>query len=509
MSSKTNTNAATSNVFGLKNREAAERKRPSLHYVDFSDLMVFSQEDLEKELAKIPEQKLRRDDEGILHRVISIKRVPSLTPSNDPLLTLIRPSDLTSHDDVTTMSTDPRQQKKRRKSSILSVASSSCTQSPSMSSSVSSSFLASSYSGGSFFEVAHALSKVHDGQKNDPFPYPDPIPAELRFIEMKDLLSTDIDWKMLTMARPVSRIDEDFFSRLVECARLQEKSKRNEGHGLRRIVSRISRHSRMLLSKYPSTDLTEDFEHLHIQPDFDYESYARQEPEEDEEHKQAVENANELVAKLFEDEAFGPNTPPPPPTSTTKATSGSITASTSSHRKNQHQNQPDVKSKVNLLTASVALAHPNEKDGGRIGRNGTFRSTAECISKIPLHQRLTYSAKNSPSAPSTSHPILHRDTRTLRKVKNEREMQKKETKVVPESREDTVVTSRGMSVKDKQTNMSSYLSKKGRRSDEVRERSRSGQLKTEVANDKNRFASGIQQAETPTIVVTTLVPGME
>ena len=72
-----------SNLNVSKNRESSERRRTSIHFVDLSNTLVFTKEELEKELAKIPEQKLRTDEDEILSRTSNVRRAPSLiTPGN-------------------------------------------------------------------------------------------------------------------------------------------------------------------------------------------------------------------------------------------------------------------------------------------------------------------------------------------------------------------------------------------------------------------------------------------
>lgn len=66
-----------------KNRENSERRRPSIHFVDLSDTLVFTREELEKEISKIPEQKLRTEEDGILSRTSNVQRAPSLVTPGD------------------------------------------------------------------------------------------------------------------------------------------------------------------------------------------------------------------------------------------------------------------------------------------------------------------------------------------------------------------------------------------------------------------------------------------
>ena len=72
-----------SNLNVSKNKENVERRRPSIQFVDLSSTLVFTKEELDKELAKIPEQKLRTDDDGILSRTSNVKRAPSLACPGD------------------------------------------------------------------------------------------------------------------------------------------------------------------------------------------------------------------------------------------------------------------------------------------------------------------------------------------------------------------------------------------------------------------------------------------
>ncbi|KAF0314699.1 hypothetical protein FJT64_000183 [Amphibalanus amphitrite] len=43
--------------------------------------------------------------------------------------------------------------------------------------------------------------------------YPDPMPASMAGVSLDDLCSTDINWRMLTMARPRGKLEDEFFSK--------------------------------------------------------------------------------------------------------------------------------------------------------------------------------------------------------------------------------------------------------------------------------------------------------
>ena len=46
-----------------------------------------------------------------------------------------------------------------------------------------------------------------------PYEFADPCPQSMRHVRIADLSSVDINWKMLTLARPTTKIDEDIFSK--------------------------------------------------------------------------------------------------------------------------------------------------------------------------------------------------------------------------------------------------------------------------------------------------------
>lgn len=259
--------------FTLKNREVDERRRASLHYVDLSDLVVFTKEDLARELNKIPELKLRADDDGILSRQECLKRMPSLNIKD------------TTGDDVNLSSSTSHSKHRRRSSALSIVSSASRSTSP----------VADAKQFNSFYQLSQQLSKM-DTKANSLYPFDNPIPPALRSIEVKDLIYTDIDWKMLTSIRPESKTDEDFFTRFIECARLHEKLKLTE---FNKTKDREARQSKLGL-KFKSTDLSEELMNLHISTDYNYDDYARENVDEDGEiANDAQENANELVAKLL------------------------------------------------------------------------------------------------------------------------------------------------------------------------------------------------------------------
>ena len=59
-----------------------------------------------------------------------------------------------------------------------------------------------------------------------PFQFSDPCPQSMRHVRIADLSSVDINWKMLTLARPTSKIDEDIFSKYINFISLNRQQTR-------------------------------------------------------------------------------------------------------------------------------------------------------------------------------------------------------------------------------------------------------------------------------------------
>ncbi|XP_046437796.1 uncharacterized protein LOC124188898 [Daphnia pulex] len=70
--------------------------------------------------------------------------------------------------------------------------------------------------------------------------YPDPIPVAMQAVRILDLATVDINWKMLTVARPTSKQDDEFFTKLVELEKLRLKTRREGGIRTRRISGFVS-----------------------------------------------------------------------------------------------------------------------------------------------------------------------------------------------------------------------------------------------------------------------------
>ena len=46
-----------------------------------------------------------------------------------------------------------------------------------------------------------------------PYQFADPCPVSMREVNITDLSAVDINWKMLTLARPKTKVDEEIFSK--------------------------------------------------------------------------------------------------------------------------------------------------------------------------------------------------------------------------------------------------------------------------------------------------------
>ncbi|KAK4319674.1 hypothetical protein Pmani_009410 [Petrolisthes manimaculis] len=62
--------------------------------------------------------------------------------------------------------------------------------------------------------------------------YADPLPPSMRGLNMDEFYEVDIDWRMLTTARPKNRAEEEIFSRYVEMGRLQLQRLRQKAEDL-------------------------------------------------------------------------------------------------------------------------------------------------------------------------------------------------------------------------------------------------------------------------------------
>ncbi|XP_059079413.1 uncharacterized protein LOC131877682 isoform X2 [Tigriopus californicus] len=60
------------------------------------------------------------------------------------------------------------------------------------------------------------------------YQFADPCPESMRGVKISDLSSVDINWKMLTLARPNNKTDEEIFSKLVQLDKLRLQTRAKE-----------------------------------------------------------------------------------------------------------------------------------------------------------------------------------------------------------------------------------------------------------------------------------------
>lgn len=63
------------------------------------------------------------------------------------------------------------------------------------------------------------------GYEEKHFSFMDPIPVEMRGLKFEELCSVPIEWRMLTSIRPKSKLDEEYFNRLVELGKSELRTK--------------------------------------------------------------------------------------------------------------------------------------------------------------------------------------------------------------------------------------------------------------------------------------------
>lgn len=75
-------------------------------------------------------------------------------------------------------------------------------------------------------EIRKLLKK--NGEREPIYTYADPVPSEMKAVILHELCVVPIDWKMLTTLRPKAKIEEEYFSRMVEMGKLQLKTEQRD-----------------------------------------------------------------------------------------------------------------------------------------------------------------------------------------------------------------------------------------------------------------------------------------
>lgn len=68
------------------------------------------------------------------------------------------------------------------------------------------------------------LQRNH-GEHELQYLYQDPVPLEMRAVLLQELFAVPIDWKMLTTVRPKTKMEEEFYTRLIEMGKSQLRLK--------------------------------------------------------------------------------------------------------------------------------------------------------------------------------------------------------------------------------------------------------------------------------------------
>ncbi|XP_057365658.1 uncharacterized protein LOC130686555 [Daphnia carinata] len=89
-------------------------------------------------------------------------------------------------------------------------------------------------------KTGRIVAGIHPISVNCGHSYPDPIPVAMQSVRILDLATVEINWKMLTVARPTSKQDDEFFTKLVELEKLRLKTRREGGIRTRRISGFVS-----------------------------------------------------------------------------------------------------------------------------------------------------------------------------------------------------------------------------------------------------------------------------
>ncbi|KAF7271196.1 hypothetical protein GWI33_015902 [Rhynchophorus ferrugineus] len=113
----------------------------------------------------------------------------------------------------------------------------------------------------------------------EPYQFMNPLPLEMQSLKINDLAGVTIDWRMLTTLRPKSKMEENYFSRLVELGKMEIKSRAAEKRQfqLDPQTRKIKNKSGVVEMRVVScTECGEDFCNGKTCKEFGYDSFARQ-----------------------------------------------------------------------------------------------------------------------------------------------------------------------------------------------------------------------------------------
>uniref|UniRef100_A0A182QJK0 Uncharacterized protein n=1 Tax=Anopheles farauti TaxID=69004 RepID=A0A182QJK0_9DIPT len=118
----------------------------------------------------------------------------------------------------------------------------------------------------------------NSGERDKLYAYMDPIPGEMRNLVIMELCSVPIDWKMLTSQRPKTKVEEDYFSKLVELGKLQIKTIQRDKREnlLASSLRKVKNRSGIIESRvFTCNECMEEFCNGKTCADFNYDLYTR------------------------------------------------------------------------------------------------------------------------------------------------------------------------------------------------------------------------------------------
>ncbi|XP_054164810.1 uncharacterized protein LOC128962461 [Oppia nitens] len=111
------------------------------------------------------------------------------------------------------------------------------------------------------------------------FSFKNPIPESMSGLNLNDFCETDIDWKMLTILRPETHLEEQYFTNLVQLYQLRHKTRCELGFVTKETIFKVSRHPRVMQYKPFNFKRFDSFGFKSIidkiQEDFTYNAFAR------------------------------------------------------------------------------------------------------------------------------------------------------------------------------------------------------------------------------------------
>ncbi|XP_068618649.1 uncharacterized protein [Battus philenor] len=73
------------------------------------------------------------------------------------------------------------------------------------------------------------------GYEEKHFTFMDPIPIEMQSLKFEELCAVPIEWRMLTSVRPKSKLDEEYFNKLIELRKSELRTKTRDKRELSKI----------------------------------------------------------------------------------------------------------------------------------------------------------------------------------------------------------------------------------------------------------------------------------